>query len=197
MVMAIDREMLVKHLMKGQYEAAYGIVPPLPGYPAFRPEWADMPDAERIALAQRLYAEAGYSAEHPLDVEFNSRWEIRNSPGVRSHGGHVANAPGRQCQAGRRGLAGPHAEPGNRQAAHVLVVMDRRLSGPVFLSRIAHGRERPELRALYNARYDAHIKAATATATGKNETRITMQRRNCSMPMEWTSQSISTEHAIC
>ena len=71
MVLAIDREMLTKHLMKGQYEAAYSIVPPLPGYPAFRPQWADMPDAERIALAQRLYAQAGYSAEHPLDVEFN------------------------------------------------------------------------------------------------------------------------------
>jgi oligopeptide transport system substrate-binding protein len=71
MVLAIDREMLTKHLMKGQYEAAYSIVPPLPGYPAFRPQWADMPDAERIALAQRLYAQAGYSPEHPLDVEFN------------------------------------------------------------------------------------------------------------------------------
>jgi oligopeptide transport system substrate-binding protein len=71
MVLAIDREIITKHLMKGQYQAAYGIVPPLPGYPVFRPQWADMPDAERIALAQRLYAQAGYSAEHPLDVEFN------------------------------------------------------------------------------------------------------------------------------
>jgi oligopeptide transport system substrate-binding protein len=70
-VLAIDREIITKHLMKGQYQAAYGIVPPLPGYPVFRPQWADMPDAERIALAQRLYAQAGYSAEHPLDVDFN------------------------------------------------------------------------------------------------------------------------------
>jgi len=71
MVLAIDREMIVSHLMKGQYEAAYGVVPPLPGYPAFRPAWADLPDAERIALARKLYAEAGYSSGHPLDVEFN------------------------------------------------------------------------------------------------------------------------------
>jgi oligopeptide transport system substrate-binding protein len=70
-VLSVDREMLTRHLMKGQYEAAYSVVPPLPGYPAFRPAWADLPDAERIALAQKLYAEAGYSAEHPLEVEFN------------------------------------------------------------------------------------------------------------------------------
>ena len=71
MVLAIDREMITQHLMKGQYQAAYSIVPPLPGYPAFRPPWADLKDADRIALARKLYAEAGYSQQHPLDVEFN------------------------------------------------------------------------------------------------------------------------------
>ncbi|MEO8307140.1 MAG: peptide ABC transporter substrate-binding protein [Pseudomonadota bacterium] len=71
MVLAIDREMITQHLMKGQYEAAYGIVPPLPGYPPFRPAWADLRDSDRIALARKYYAEAGYSPQHPLDVEFN------------------------------------------------------------------------------------------------------------------------------
>jgi oligopeptide transport system substrate-binding protein len=71
MVLAVDREMITRHIMKGQYESAYSIVPPLPGYPAFRPAWADLSDADRIALARKYYAQAGYSQQHPLDVELS------------------------------------------------------------------------------------------------------------------------------
>ena len=70
MVLAIDRARITDQLFKGLYLPAYTSVPPLPGYPAFRPDWANLDVTARHALAQRLYAQAGYSKEHPLDVEF-------------------------------------------------------------------------------------------------------------------------------
>jgi oligopeptide transport system substrate-binding protein len=65
---AIDREVLVKYVRQGLYEPAYTPTPPLRGYAAPVPGWARLPEAERHALARRLYAEAGYSAAHPLRV---------------------------------------------------------------------------------------------------------------------------------
>jgi oligopeptide transport system substrate-binding protein len=45
-------------------------VSPLPGYTSPRPAWADLDASARHALARQLYAQAGYSAGHPLEVEF-------------------------------------------------------------------------------------------------------------------------------
>lgn len=70
MALAIDREVLANQLLKGLYVPAFGIVPPLPGYVPRRPQWADLDRDARHALARRLYAEAGYSSERPLEVEY-------------------------------------------------------------------------------------------------------------------------------
>jgi oligopeptide transport system substrate-binding protein len=69
LTLAVDREILVRYVRQGLYLAAYTPTPPLPGYAAPRPQWADLPDAQRHALAQRYYREAGYSREHPLRLE--------------------------------------------------------------------------------------------------------------------------------
>ena len=146
MVLAIDREMIVKHLMKGQYEAAYGIVPPLPGYPAFRPEWADLAGRRAHRTGAEILCRSRLSrrASSGCGVQLFLR-QPGDAAGVRGHGRHVAPAPGRQCEAGGRGLARAHAEPGHRQDAPVLVVLDCRLSGSFFLPRAAHRQGRPEL----------------------------------------------------
>jgi ABC-type oligopeptide transport system substrate-binding subunit len=69
LVLALDREIIAGKLLKGLYSPAYGIVPPLPGYPAVLPPWSELSDAARHTEAQRLYAAAGYSSAQPLDVE--------------------------------------------------------------------------------------------------------------------------------
>jgi oligopeptide transport system substrate-binding protein len=69
LALAIDREVIVKKVMGTGELPAYSWVPPLAGYAQQRPEWADWPRERRLAEARRLYAEAGYSAAHPLEVE--------------------------------------------------------------------------------------------------------------------------------
>jgi oligopeptide transport system substrate-binding protein len=67
--MAVDREKLTRYVLNGAGYPAYSLVPPLEGYQPQIPEWARLPEAERHALARRLYREAGYSAAHPLRTE--------------------------------------------------------------------------------------------------------------------------------
>lgn len=67
--MAFDRDKVTEHVLNGAGFPAYTLVPPLEGYDAPVPDWARLPEAERHALAQRLYREAGYSREHPLRAE--------------------------------------------------------------------------------------------------------------------------------
>jgi oligopeptide transport system substrate-binding protein len=69
LVMSLDRELLTGKLLKGKYSAAYGIVPPLPGYEPVLPQWARLPDADRHREAQSLVTAAGYSASRPLQIE--------------------------------------------------------------------------------------------------------------------------------
>ncbi len=64
--MAVDREVIAGKLRQGVQLAAYTLIPPLPGYNPQAPDWAGWDDAHRHAEARRLYAAAGYSAEHPL-----------------------------------------------------------------------------------------------------------------------------------
>jgi oligopeptide transport system substrate-binding protein len=79
--MAIDRKRLVSALALGQV-SAYGMVPPgtwnydPPGW-----EWEKLSDAERIAEAQRLYSEAGFSTSAPLRLRllFNSSPSIKQT----------------------------------------------------------------------------------------------------------------------
>ncbi len=69
LVLALDREPLVRTMRQGMYEPAYTWMPPLPGYDAPLPQWQSLGDEARHALARRLYAQAGYSAAHPLRIK--------------------------------------------------------------------------------------------------------------------------------
>ena len=68
LVLALDREPLVRYMRQGMYEPAYSWVPPLPGYRQSLPEWQSLDADARHALARRLYAQAGYSSAHPLRI---------------------------------------------------------------------------------------------------------------------------------
>jgi oligopeptide transport system substrate-binding protein len=79
--MAIDRRQLVTALALGQI-SAYGFVPPGTwNYEPQRWEWEKLGDAERLAEARRLYAEAGYTTKAPLRLRllFNSSPSIKQT----------------------------------------------------------------------------------------------------------------------
>lgn len=70
LTLAVDRQVIVDKVMNGLALPAYSLLPPgLSGYTPQRPEWADWSRERRLAEARRLYAEAGYSAQRPLEVE--------------------------------------------------------------------------------------------------------------------------------
>lgn len=74
--MAIDREKLAQRVLKVGEVPAYGWIPPgVYQYTSQKFDYADMPMAERIAEARKLYAAAGYSAANPL------RFELRYNSG--------------------------------------------------------------------------------------------------------------------
>ncbi len=73
LAMAVDRELLTQQVLGDGERPAYGWVPPgIAGYEPQQFEWAALDSAARIKQAQRLYAEAGYSAKRPLRVELRS-----------------------------------------------------------------------------------------------------------------------------
>lgn len=70
LALAIDRDILVHKLGHGISRPAYGWVPPgTAGYQPQTPRWASWTQAQRLAEARRLYAEAGYTRERPAQVE--------------------------------------------------------------------------------------------------------------------------------
>lgn len=70
LALAIDRELITNKVMNGLAQPAYAWVPPgTAAHRSQRPEWADWPRERQLAEARRLYAEAGYSAERPLQTE--------------------------------------------------------------------------------------------------------------------------------
>ncbi len=70
LALAIDRETLTGKLLGSGEIPAWGWVPPgVRHYEPQRPAWADWSAERRLAEARRLYREAGYSAERPLQVE--------------------------------------------------------------------------------------------------------------------------------
>lgn len=76
LAMVIDRELIVNRVMNGLALPAYSWVPPgINDYIPQRVVWADWPRDRRLAEARRLYAEAGYSPAHPLEVQlrFNTQ----------------------------------------------------------------------------------------------------------------------------
>jgi ABC-type oligopeptide transport system substrate-binding subunit len=74
--MTVDRDRLVQSVTAKGERPAYGWVPDgFPDYTPQQPSWAALPYRERVALARRLYAKAGYSADKPL------RFELRYNTG--------------------------------------------------------------------------------------------------------------------
>ena len=68
--MVIDREMLVERVLRVGELPAYGWVPPgVDNYTSQSFDYRGEPMAARIAEAQRLYGEAGYSRSRPLSFE--------------------------------------------------------------------------------------------------------------------------------
>jgi oligopeptide transport system substrate-binding protein len=69
LAMTIDRAVLTDKLLGGGERPAHGFVPPgVDGYRGAEFGWARLAWPERLALARRLYAEAGYSASRPLRI---------------------------------------------------------------------------------------------------------------------------------
>ena len=80
LVMAVDRRAILRSIQPFGQQPAFGFVPP--GTWNYQPQswdWAEMPDAARIAEARLSYAKAGYSRQAPLHLKllFNS------NPGIK------------------------------------------------------------------------------------------------------------------
>ncbi|HKY90344.1 MAG TPA: peptide ABC transporter substrate-binding protein [Nevskiaceae bacterium] len=70
LALAVDRDVIVQKVLGSGERAASGWIPPgVAGYRGVEGPWAGLARERRLAEARRLYAEAGYSASNPLDVE--------------------------------------------------------------------------------------------------------------------------------
>lgn len=70
LALAIDRDLLTRYITALGELPAHSLVPPtMYGEAAITPPDATKSQAERVAEAQRLYAEAGYSRDAPIEVE--------------------------------------------------------------------------------------------------------------------------------
>jgi len=70
LTLAIDREIITDKVTQFGERPSFALVPPgMDGYVPFSPEYADWVQEERNAEAQRLFEQAGYSAERPLRIE--------------------------------------------------------------------------------------------------------------------------------
>jgi oligopeptide transport system substrate-binding protein len=69
--MAIDRNVLTNEVLKSGQKPLYSIVTPTINYQRYASNkyaWSDLPRKEQIAIAQKLYTDAGYNAQHPLHI---------------------------------------------------------------------------------------------------------------------------------
>ena len=67
--MAIDRQTLVNLIGRGE-QPAYGIVPPgVADYENFSYAWNTLSAAERLRIARKHYADAGYGPDRPLQIQ--------------------------------------------------------------------------------------------------------------------------------
>ena len=67
--MVVDREILTGKITGAGELPAYTYVPPIPNYSPPTPDWADWPMDRRLEEARRLYREAGYGPDNPLEME--------------------------------------------------------------------------------------------------------------------------------
>ncbi|MCF6264578.1 MAG: peptide ABC transporter substrate-binding protein [Xanthomonadales bacterium] len=71
LALAVDRDLLTEKVTRFGEQPAYALVPPgSPDYTPQEPEWASWTQAERDIAALEYYAQAGYSEDKPLVVEF-------------------------------------------------------------------------------------------------------------------------------
>jgi len=77
--LAVDRKVIVEQILGAGQPPAYGWVPPVHHYEPQQMVEASWTQEQREAEAKRLYAEAGYSAENPLQTElmFNTHEDHR------------------------------------------------------------------------------------------------------------------------
>lgn len=75
LTLAINRDIITTQVMQAGQIPAYSWVPDVLNYTQQPIPEATWTQAEREAEARRLYAEAGYSAEHPLRVKFTYNTE--------------------------------------------------------------------------------------------------------------------------
>lgn len=71
LTLAVDRDIITKDVTNAGEIPAYGWVPPLHHYEQQQMPEADWSQQKRNEEARRLYEEAGYSKEHPLEVEIS------------------------------------------------------------------------------------------------------------------------------
>ena len=69
--LAIDRDVITQKVTGAGEISAYNFVPPVNNYTGQKPDWASWTQAERLAEAKRLYAEAGYSKDNPLTISIH------------------------------------------------------------------------------------------------------------------------------
>jgi ABC-type oligopeptide transport system substrate-binding subunit len=70
LAMVIDRDIIASKVLRGLGRAARGWVPEaVHDHSPQAPTWAAWPMAQRLAEARKLYAQAGYGDDHPLQIE--------------------------------------------------------------------------------------------------------------------------------
>jgi oligopeptide transport system substrate-binding protein len=69
--LAIDRTIITEKVSGAGEIPAYGWIPPVNNYEGAQPDWAVWTQTERNAEALRLYTQAGYSADKPLEIEIH------------------------------------------------------------------------------------------------------------------------------
>ncbi|HEV2677652.1 MAG TPA: peptide ABC transporter substrate-binding protein [Aliidongia sp.] len=70
LALVTDQAALTERIVRGDQIPAYGFIPALvPGYPVVSESFRDMPMTARLALARKLYAEAGYGPDKKLIVQ--------------------------------------------------------------------------------------------------------------------------------
>jgi len=70
LALVVDREVIAEKVLGRGELPAWSMIPPgVDDYAPPRPDYADWPMQKRVAEAQRLYREAGYSKSNPLKIE--------------------------------------------------------------------------------------------------------------------------------
>lgn len=79
LVLAVDREIITRHVTAMGETPAWTLVPPgTAAHAPWQPEWAGWSPERRAARARALYAAAGYGPGRPLEVELRYNTSLQN-----------------------------------------------------------------------------------------------------------------------